>query len=307
MKFMHLSALALAGTFTVLAIGCAKTKDNSNKETPIHNYTLKEDCDAKPFVSPSPDQDCAVIQEAIASGCAVEKRKAIYEKRCEGKAADVTTTTTVPVFTDKEGTATTTTTTTLQNKAEMTEAEKKELLADDTVTSSSTLLKTIVLDDNKEFVSLIKLSAENKDSKVEFLSAPTAIRCADTLELAKQDVGVILVGDGKLVVTEDLNGETSEQTPAVLVECISTQKEKSKDTLGLTAKVLKAGQSTTDGTLGYTKSQGKESTEGKASVSCHDDATKAALSGKNGIQMLKGTTVLLSNDNNEKMSLISCQ
>lgn len=101
MKFTHLSALALAGTLTVLAIGCAKTKDNS-KETPLHNYTLKEACDQKPIVSESPDQDCAAIQEAIATGCEVEKRKAIYKKRCENEdeTTSATTTTTVPVFTD---------------------------------------------------------------------------------------------------------------------------------------------------------------------------------------------------------------
>lgn len=322
MKLVHLSAFVLAGTFTVLAIGCAKTKDNSGKKTPTHNYKLQESCDAKPFISTSPDQDCATIQAAIASGCAVEKRQALYDKRCTKKtdSTSATTTTTLPVFDDKDKKETTTTA--AASATDLTDAEKQALLADDTVTAqtkttsttttvkasekASTLLKTVVLDDNKEFVASIKLSAVKENSKLEFLSAPTAIRCADDLELAKQDIGVILVGDGKLVVTRDMNMEISEdqeETPAVQIECISTAKEKSKETLGLTAKALKVGQMMSDTTLGYSK----KDVQSKMSVSCHEDATKAALSGQNGIQILKGTTVLLNNDLNKQMSLISCQ
>ncbi len=278
MKFMHLSALALAGTMTVLAIGCAKTKDNST-ETPLHNYTLKEACDTKPIVSESPDQDCAAIQEAIATGCEIEKRKAIFKKRCaqESDLTTATTSTTIPVFTDEK---------------------------DQKTNQETTLFKTLVLDDGKKFSAAIKLNVLDEKSATNLISVMTTIRCADNLELAMNDLDVVLVGDGKVVVTKEMDQDKTEnETGIIQLECISTEK-KSLDLKGLTENKISMGQSVKDATLSQTEQDGK--VVGHTTVSCHEDSTKAALSGKNGLQLVKGTTVLVNNSKGE-VSLYSCQ
>lgn len=144
----------------------------------------------------------------------------------------------------------------------------------------------------------------DEESKTNLISVSTTIRCADSLELAQSDSGIVLVGDGKLVVTKETSlQKMDDETPAILLECISTEK-KSSDMKGLTETKIKVGQSMKDTTLSRTEKDGK--VIGDMTVSCHADSSKAALSGKNGLQLVKGTTVLI-NSSKEELSLYSCQ
>lgn len=350
MRILGLTTLLIAGSVTMLAVGCGKAKNNDG--VPVTKVEGKIDTGCGVAKTESNEESCAVIKEAIDKNCNVDDNKIRFEKiscnkstdtadqngsdnvaadlgkkASQAKAADLTKNASQSKAADLDKTASSSKSADLGKNASGSasaaigsDASGSKAAATTTTTTVTTTTTLKVSDPSRvekeqlyqyqlltggqEVELSIKANEDAGGDVTNVVATKAKISCADNLKKADEmEQDMTIVGDGKMIVAKseiDKDG-----LPGVVISCVSSEKSK-EDYSKEKVTRLKIGMQVSDKSLGYNIS-GKADEE--TLVSCNNTPTNGLMSGKNGFQLVEGTTVLWRNNaaTAKTVSMISCE
>lgn len=309
MKFAMLKSTLLISGLVVSVVACTNSKTAKNvssktsqqqttsETTTVNGQTVSEKysyrledngCDTELRKFDSKEAMCAGLQdEKLNNFCAPEAREEKFKASCKG--------TYKPFVSDSLGNV---------------DVEKgaPDLRADAPEASDKMAVKEI---SEKGGLEYFKMTADQDHPKA--ISAVTIVSCDSNpaSSITSRRNGILLLPSSKAVLTRDLNNvlpdgsTTAGLHPFVTLKCAGNEAAKTVDLTTLDPskfelKEIKVSNIVEDFIVTSPEVETSERQSGIVSISCSDDTASAMKSALNGIQLMKGSSVVLVRDLQQK-------